>query len=284
MRPMIGCALILAAATAAAGPSPTAPRRKPATDKLTPEALSTFVDAIVADKAGDLDTAARRYEDASRTDPQPNVAFNLADVYRRMEKIPKAIKSYQKYLELAPDAADRKEVERLIAQLGKTPAVVVIDGEDLDAVVLVDGKLVGPSPAVVRPATGKHTADRIGPASFRHHQFEAKPTATEQLRSNSDGETGNVVISGSPMNHYAWTDRDIPYEIGRRMTFAPGHYETYLSTPSYACSPIVFDVPRGDDLTYVYIDAGTPTNRGDCVPIKVRQQTIRLPPAPAKQR
>ena len=175
-------------------PSPA--KRKPALEKYSVESLATFVKAVIADKAGDLGEAESKYRRIDQ-DGHPSTLYNLADVTRRLEHYPQAVEFYKKYLAAAPDAPDRKEVERLIELIETRPPVAVIDGEDMDAVVLVDGKLIGPSPAILKPAKGPHIADRIGPKTFRHQTFSARTSSTEHVQMKYEEAEGNVVLSGS---------------------------------------------------------------------------------------
>ena len=80
--------------------------------------------------------------------PHPNTQYNLADVLRRRKHIQGAIDAYKKYLELDPIAADRKQVEHLIAELDAIPGTMIIEVEESDALVFVEGE---PSSAAVAP-------------------------------------------------------------------------------------------------------------------------------------
>ncbi|HLL25526.1 MAG TPA: tetratricopeptide repeat protein, partial [Kofleriaceae bacterium] len=154
--------VLLASAAVAA---PTKPIRKPAPPGLGADQLETFVHAIIADKAGEYDRAASRYRGLETV---PAAVYNQADLERRRERYQRALELYRKYLDIAPNAPDRAAVQKLIAQLEQTPMTVVVDGEDLDAVVFIDGKPAGPSPLVTPLADGHHVVDRIGPTSYKH--------------------------------------------------------------------------------------------------------------------
>ncbi len=97
-----------------------------------------------------------------------------------MERWKQAIESYRKYLALAPAARDRAEVERIIAQLEARPGTAVIDGEEPDALVFVDGKPRGASPVVLQVGDGRHTADRITRTGHVSRTFDvrARPPST----------------------------------------------------------------------------------------------------------
>lgn len=277
-------AMVLVGATAAAAapdarpakPSPA--KRKFATEKYSFKSLTSFVEAIIADKAGDLGTALDKYRRIA-DDKHPSTLYNLADVQRRLEHYPQAVEYYKKYLELAPNAPDRKEVERLIATIETRPFVAVIDGEDMDAVILVDGALIGPSPAIVKPKEGPHVADRIGPRTYRHQIFSAHASGNEHVQMKYEEAEGNVVLTGSWGLRLAgeWEEAGTKYVLPGRFTLAPGRYETYVKSSKHACNKIAFDVARGDELTYVYVDVAPGDTGTFCKDLFVKVQKIRLP-------
>jgi tetratricopeptide (TPR) repeat protein len=281
--------LVLAGAAAAAPafappPRPGPPVRKPASIAFSADALAEFAEGIMADKAGELEKAEQRYRRATEIDKQPASFYNLADVQRRMEKYKEAIKSYGKYLEAAPDATDRAAVEQLVQTLQATPQIVTIDGEDPRAVVFVDGIFVGPSPVSIQVPDGKHVVDRIGPTSFEHRTISAKPLDVDHIHAYGDEKAGNVVLSAAVAVRRGggWRDGDREWELPSRFTLAPGRYETQMSG-NYLCSPIGFDVPKGDGVTFVFIDATGPDPQDKsaqraCLPITVRVKKVVFPP------
>lgn len=265
-------------------PKPGPAVRKPASVTWTAEALGTFADAIMADKAGDLEKAEQFYRRGGSDEKQPEVLYNLADVQRRMERTKDAIESYKKYLEAAPDAPDRADVQKLIDKLAATPPIVTVDGEEARAVVFIDGVLAGPSPQSAAITEGKHVFDRIGPTSYAHHTWTGKPAETRHLYGyDNKEELGNVVLSAAPTVQLSgrWRDEsNREWELPSRVTLEPGRYQTTLFRDRYACSPLVFDVPKGDGVTFVYIDAPErdPKDRGACLPITVKVKKVVFPP------
>nr|MDQ3369883.1 hypothetical protein [Myxococcota bacterium] len=260
--------------------------RKPPPPDLPAAALESFVDAVIADKAGDLEGALRAMTSASREVEHPHLVYNVADLHRRMEQLAQALESYRRYLELAPDAPDRAAVTRLVVELVKTRAIAVIDGEDVDAVVFVDGRPVGPSPVVMPLADGTHTIERIGPASYDERDVTAKPLAQLHISAySSSPKTGNVVMNGSPgLYQLRWKDRGLEFELPGRFTLPPGRHETFLARPGKACTPIAFDVPPAGELVHVWIEAARPkepkgakVDKAACIPITVRASRLRFP-------
>jgi len=288
----------LLATTATAGPgfvSDGKPQRKPAQVGWSDDVIKLFVQGIVADKAGDLSRAANRYLDAIRKAPQANTYYNLADVYRRMENVDGALKAYQKYLELAPDAPDRKAVEQLLAALPLVDHIAVIDGsyddDDGTALVAIDGKIVGPSPQLVRMPPGPHAADRITLTGFRHGTFDAKPGEHDHLtlppwdpRGERTPKGMKVILSTSA--HFntsgSWKDQDtgLDWQFPGRNLLGPGHYKTMPWNDNRACQPIEFDVPKlgANEVLYVYVDAAPKKQGGGCQDIVTKTQKLTVAP------
>jgi tetratricopeptide (TPR) repeat protein len=247
--------------------------RKPAPPGLDKDQLEAYVEAILKDKEGDYDAAINRYQ---RIKDVAAITYNMADLERRQEDYKRAIELYKKYLDLEPNAPDRAAVQKLIDQLAKTPTTLVVDGDDLDAVVFLDGKPVGPSPFVTQVADGYHVVDRIGPDSYIHDAFEAKPLGYEHETAHSGERLGNVVMSTSARYGGSWQDGDKTFQMNARFTLPPGRVDTYFFKPGRACSPISFEVPA-DGVVYVYIDAPREMTKGGCTPIKVTAQKIAFP-------
>lgn len=268
--PRVRVAWLLVSSVALA--APPKPVRKPPPPNLDADKIETYVEGLLADKAGDYEKAVQRYR---QLESEPNVVYNIADLYRRMEEPARAIEYYKKYLAAVPNATDRAVVTKLVAQLAATPQVIVVDGDDLDAVVFVDGKAVGQSPYVGTLSTGPHVIDRIGPASFGSRTVDAKPLDHDHIRIHNEA-TGNVAMS-TPL-HYggSWTDGDKTFQMHGRFGLPPGRIDTYFFQPGRACSPVSFVVPS-DGLVYVYIDAPRDVKKDRCTPIQVTAQKLAFP-------
>lgn len=255
--------------------------RKPASLEFSAEALGEFAEAMMADKAGDLEKAHDHYRRSTDDVKQPAALYNMADVERRMERYKEAIETYGKYLEAAPDAADRVNVEKLIETLKQTPPIITVDGDDPRAIVFLDGVLVGPSPQTIQIPPGWHAVDRIGPATFEHDAFEAKPLDMRHLQSSArKEEVGNVVFtasSGIQMSG-SWRDGEREWRFPHRIDLPAGRYETTAFNERYLCNSVVFDVPKGDGVTYVYLDAPPKPDRSGCTPFTVKTKKLVFPP------
>ena len=270
--------VVLLSSVAAAAPNK--PVRKPAPPNLAADRLDEFVEAVLYDKAGDYERAVSNYERAGKD--LPNVLYNIADLYRRMERFEDAIEAYKKYLEASPKAPDRAAVEKLVAELAKMPTILVVDGDDLDAVVFVDGKLVGASPITMPLPDGEHVVDRIGPATHTHDTVYAKAMKDEHVSGHRD-ESGNVVLSTNIHYGGSWEDGGHTFEMDRRFTLPAGRYDTFLFKPGLSCTPLSFQVPP-EGLVYVFVDGPRDLSSKQCAQITVRAQKVTFPKAKKEPR
>jgi Tetratricopeptide repeat len=277
-----GCLICLLCQVATA--SPPRPHRKPASDQYAVDAAAAFVDGLLADQDGNLGEAEKGYEAANKISPQANTFYNLADVQQRMGRLKQAIESYKQYLVLAPDAKDHADVALWIEEMERSEGTIVIDGEEPDGMVLIEGRLLGPSPAITHLPKGFYTATRITPTDFQRREFNVNNATTTHVefgRGSSRGKPGNVVIVNNRSGiSGSWTDHGVTVRMNDRQTLPSGHYEGTMRSASL-CSPIIFDVPPGDDVTYVYVDMALPTEQPGrnmaCSAIVVKQLKVHFP-------
>jgi tetratricopeptide (TPR) repeat protein len=258
----------LVASAALAGPKRLPPR-------LTKAAGDAFTAAQKADAKGDLDEAVKQYRRAHAIAPHPDTMFNIADVQRRAEDYDDAITSYEKYLELAPQAADRKAIEKLLAELRALPGTLEIESDEPDGKVFVDGTYAGKAPIKVKVLGGTHQIDVITPITYGHMACPVSVGGKRDCRVGAKPrDDGNVVISGSwILGGLSWPVGDQRFEVRGRFTARPGHYE--LKIDERQCEPLALDVPAGDQLTYAYITFVDPKARG-CRRFEIKQQRVKL--------
>src|SRR5262249_42601822 len=65
---------------------------------------------------GRFDEALKKYEQAYELNPGPKTLFNMAQVHRQLKNHERAVFFYGSYLNLRPNAPNRPEVERIIAE------------------------------------------------------------------------------------------------------------------------------------------------------------------------
>lgn len=118
--------------TPADPPQPTT--HAPPSKRARAQAARAVKRGKAAAGSGDYPAAIAAFEEASRLDPSPAISFNLAVCHHgamlaaaaedpaRTTHRDAAIASYRAYLDTAPEASDRADVERIIAEL--TPPVV----------------------------------------------------------------------------------------------------------------------------------------------------------------
>ena len=250
---------------------------KPLPPKLAKAASAAFTAAQDADRKGDLQAAIKQYERAIAISPHPSVYFNLADVERRAKAYRSAIRSYETYLELAPHAADRKAVEKLIAELRAIKGTLEITCDEPDGIIFIDGKRVGTAPRKVEVLQGAHQVTVITPITAGHAVCEV-PAG----QSSSCGvparprEDGNVVLSSTwSMTNHSWRVDKQEVTLRGRFPLRPGHYE--LTVIERQCKPVPLDVTAGDVITFAYITyPETAPDYPACIELTIEQQRVKL--------
>ena len=100
-------------------------------------------------KAGEFVEAAAEFEEALALRPMPQWLFNLASAYRAAKQPEKALENYQKYLEAAPDAPNRAQVEQRIAEAQRE----------------IDAKAPPPEPVRAAPPPSARPPKAVAPAA-----------------------------------------------------------------------------------------------------------------------
>jgi tetratricopeptide (TPR) repeat protein len=286
MKLALAFAVLAAASTSFADsrPSDKAVRKgEPPPDKLAAAAGEAFTKAKEADEAGKLDEAVRLYRKALAISPHPFTQYNLADVLRRKKDIKGAIDAYKKYIDMDPSAKDRGEVERLIASLEAMPGTMIIEVEESDAQVFINGEPVKKTkPFEVELPAGDYSVDVVTAISHDNERCQVyhggKRTCRLRLRPREDG---NLIISG-PVSMYRASmghSGEPTIKLKQRFQMDPGRHKIYVaSSRERQCTPLDIDVAKGDVVTYVYaeIPPKWPQNRGDCVDVEFKRRVLKF--------
>jgi hypothetical protein len=105
------------------------------------------------------DAAIKEFEAGFREEPDPAFLYNIAQAHRLANRPAEAITYYGKYLDLRPDAADRAEVEKQIAELSAKLAAA------LAAPPATDGAAPGRTPAADTGAPAPAAVERRAPVA-----------------------------------------------------------------------------------------------------------------------
>lgn len=273
-------ALALAATHAAAQSTPSAQpaqrKQAPTTDKFTKAAGEAFGEALAADERGDLHTALAQYQKAFLISPHPNTMFNIGDVQRRLQQLPAAIKSFETYLALSPAAPDRANVEALVAKLEKVPttlhimmgAASQVDAIDLrTAYILIDGRIEakpgteprklpnGDFAITFEVPPGEHVVDVVTAITYGSDRCGKGPGENDRCHVRAAPRIdGQLVISARDRQiEVRARPRESSYTY-QRIDLAPGRRKLLVDDRNFECAPLVVDVPRGDDVAYVFLD------------------------------
>lgn len=125
---LTGACFIFLSATLAAAQPPPEPPDLAATDPAPSPASMTRDERIARARhhfeagrqyygEGRFEDAAREFQEAYRLTEHPDVLYNLASCYDRLERREQAIREYERYLEEKPDTPDRQRIEIRIREL-----------------------------------------------------------------------------------------------------------------------------------------------------------------------
>lgn len=276
--------------------------RKGTPDRFAKAAGDAFTAAVQADKDGDLRTALGLYEKAFAISPHPSTIYNIADVQRRLNLLPLALKSYETYLAIAPNAADKKDVEATIAKLQATPGMLWVsstapsDSRSIDltsAYILVDGE-VKKQPGVEIHAgpygyregwgidlrAGEHVIDVVTSVSFGSEDCKFGPGENRECTVVAPPRTDGTVVFNS-------SDRGLEVRMpgkGRqekrevRFELPPGKQRLLLRDRRFECPSIPIDVPRGGDVIYVFVATTQHDRLERCRDVTVTTKKLHFAP------
>jgi len=88
-----------------------------ADDERVPEAQKRYEAGMASYHLEEYEKEIEEWEAGYRLKPAPQFLYNIAQAYRLSKRPDKALSFYQKYLKLAPRAANRAEVERHVETL-----------------------------------------------------------------------------------------------------------------------------------------------------------------------
>jgi tetratricopeptide (TPR) repeat protein len=132
-----------------AGASTAAWAGRPSGKKAAATARAHYKKGMKAYDLGRFDEAVSEFEAAYDIDDNTAYLFNIAQAYRRGNNDSKALEFYKTYLRKAPDAADRANVESILANIEKklTPTAPPPAASTAPAPVPVARPSAGPAPA-----------------------------------------------------------------------------------------------------------------------------------------
>jgi tetratricopeptide (TPR) repeat protein len=241
-------------------------RHKPSTAAYPNDARAKFARGVVLEREGRTNDAKTEYYESAQLSPQANTYYDIAMMWLAIGSYGDCADQLKKYLELAPKAADRAEVERIIKELEtRVPDVFVgardFAGSEPGLVVLLDGQVMGAGPLTIHPPAGRHVIERIGPTLYArsevnietgHNDEEVEPTAA--------ASTGNVIMDGlAPFEApVVWKENGVTFAAQQRFKLPVGHYKTSgRENPQEArvlCKPLEFDVRSTTELTHVHVE------------------------------
>jgi len=202
MRALIAALVVALATPAMSGPA-FARKRKPKKTaaqrdregrafELFQQARKDFVDRRFKDAADKLAEAYKLF-------PQPMIRFRHAEALENLRKVEEALRLYKKIA----NVKDRKirdpvrsAIRRLEALLQQPVEVSIISGDVVGALIFIDGKPYGTTPALIKLSRGKHKlrVTKEGYEPFAVDDFEAKGIDTVKVEAVLKPFTGMVRV------------------------------------------------------------------------------------------
>jgi hypothetical protein len=156
------CMHALAVALVVAAPGKTKPPTTPAAaEDPTAKAKEAFLTGQRFYKEARYADAIAKFEEAYAIKPSPVLFYNIGRCHEQLGDVPKALRAYRDYLRMAPDAKDKDTVNDAIANLErrlkeKGLQQLMVFADPPTAIIEVDGKVLGNSPASVELTAGNH--------------------------------------------------------------------------------------------------------------------------------
>jgi len=247
---------------ASAGPL----RHKPSSADYPNDARAKFAQAVVYEREGRITDAKTAYYEAAELSPQANTYYDIAMMWIAVGMYGDAADQLKKYVELAPKAADRAEVEKTIAELEHRVPDVFVGARDFASsepglVVLLDGQVTGAGPMTIHPTAGRHVIERIGPTLYARSENNIETGRNdEEVEPVAAASTGNVILDGlAPFEApIVWKENGVTFAAQQRFKLPVGHYKTFgrehRDEPRVLCKPIEFDVRSTSELTHVHVE------------------------------
>jgi hypothetical protein len=142
-------------------------------DASTEAARVAFLAGSENYKQSQFKKALEEFEKAARLKPHPTVTYNIGRCHEKLGDIPRALAAYRMYLKAAPESKDAKAVTDAVARFEnelKAKGIVqhFVWAQPPDALIEVDGKIVGRSPATIELGAGSHSVTVSAPG---HESF-----------------------------------------------------------------------------------------------------------------
>ncbi|MBA3499432.1 MAG: hypothetical protein M4D80_34685 [Myxococcota bacterium] len=291
---------VLLFVVALAGVAHAESKTKRVPDKFTKAAGDAFAAATEMDGKGDLRAALALYEKAHAISPHPSTIYNVADVQRRLVLLSQAIRSYETYLAMTPDAKDRAEVEALIGQLSVTPGKLIIatgdvtDRDSIDlaaAFVLVDGEIKkrpGPVPTMKprdRPeihlqiSPGEHVVDLVTPLTYASSECSLDPGGQRFCVLKAEPRIdGNAVVSAKNRRIDVVQERNGKDLVYKRFELPAGKHRLLVEDRSYGCAPLPIEAAGGNTVSYAFINTDEWDGYKRCRTLDIKQHRLQFEP------
>jgi len=156
----------------------------PSGDPVLAEAKAHVEAARKAFGARKFNVALQEFQAAQRLKPAPVLWYNIGKCYEKLNEAPSALRAFRSYLNEAPNASDRGEVEKAIGRMedklrakGVQQLMVIARPASATATITGKGSLPVPATWELRPGTYTVTVSASG------HQTSSQPVTLTAKKS-----------------------------------------------------------------------------------------------------
>jgi tetratricopeptide (TPR) repeat protein len=122
------------------------------------EARAHYEQAVAYYNLDEYAPALAEFREAYRIKPDPSFLFNIAQCHRRLGQNDAALDYYRKYLRNLPDAPNRADVERMVAELHAKETAPPPDASPTPTPVVTPAPAPVPPPQLVAPTPAPEAA------------------------------------------------------------------------------------------------------------------------------
>ncbi|MCA9674016.1 MAG: PEGA domain-containing protein [Kofleriaceae bacterium] len=236
-------ALAALVTTVAALGATAAPAHAQPTAEAKQQAKAAFGRAEAAEKRKDWQTAITEYQAAYDALPHPDVLYNIAVDFERLEEYRDAATYYRRYLDEKDDAADRAKVEALIEKLRARPGVVSVITDDAGQAVQIDGEVRGRTPLEVKLA-GKHEVAVKGTdGTWTRREIDVEYGEAKEVRVSLIAHDGTLIVGSNVAGAQVMVDDQVVGVTPFRGAVPAGAHTVEVSAPGWSTASRPVDVP-----------------------------------------
>lgn len=236
----------------------------------------------------DYEEALSYYFASNRLAPNPNVTFNIARCYERLDRPVEAYRYYARYRELAGEK-NTAAAEQALSRLRPRLAILVIESEPPGATVYVDRKELGaygttPLELPIAPGSYRVLLEREGSHPAHLDEVRVKAGQREELSATLSPLVGTLVVRGTPEGAEVRVRGERLGVLPAELAVPPGSHRVEVSAPGFVTRVETVELEADGR---VELDVSLPVQTGSLVvradesgiPVRLDGEVVGFTPA-----